>query len=115
MQKAFQVYCDHLRADNVSRVGKWTLVNILRAIGDTKSGLEDEQLVYELTKDRESLGSWRLIENYCSADPCDPQSRKPENISATAKQYELTEVNKIHSSFAVTSNSSIFSLHIEKL
>ncbi|MFT6585315.1 MAG: hypothetical protein ACJAUY_001626 [Cognaticolwellia sp.] len=106
MQKAFQVYCEHLRADNVSRVGKWTLVNILRAIGDTKSGLEDEQLVCELTKDREHLGSWRLIENYCSVDPCDPQSRKPENISVTAKQYELTEVNKIHSSFGVTSEDS---------
>jgi hypothetical protein len=103
MQEAFEPYCEQLRANDVSRVGKWTLVNILRAIGDTKRGLEDDQLVSELTKDREHFGSWRRIENYCSVDPCDPQSQKPENISVTAKEYGETDVNKIYISFGTTS------------
>ncbi|MCL1051679.1 hypothetical protein L2755_18885 [Shewanella abyssi] len=106
MQKSFQFYCEHLRGNDVSRVGKWTLVSILRAIGDTERGLEDEQLVCELIKDEERFGSWRLIENYCSVDPCDPHSQKPENISVTAKKYELTDANKIHISFGVTSDDS---------
>jgi hypothetical protein len=104
MQEAFQPYCEGLRADDVSRVGKWTLVSILRAIGDTERGLEDEQLVSELTKDRKHFGSWRIIENYCSVDPCDPKTQKPENISVTAKKYKSTDANKIHISFGVTSD-----------
>lgn len=103
-KQVFHSFCEQLRREDVSRTGKWTLINILRAIGDTKSGIEDEQLVAELTKDRESLKGWRLIEKYCSADPCDPESKKPQNVSATAKKYEGYDANKIHISFSTTAD-----------
>jgi hypothetical protein len=87
-------YCDKLRNKEVSRVGKWTLVNILRSTGDKNDGLEDEMLVKELTKDNESR-SWRLIENYCSVDPCDPFTVEPSNITKTKESYKNIDVTKL--------------------
>jgi len=88
-------YCNKLRNNEVSRIGKWALVNILRSTGDENDGLEDELLVKELTKDRDYLGSWRIIEDYCSVDPCDPSTTKPSNIAKTKERYKNIDVRKL--------------------
>lgn len=37
----------------------------------------------------------RIIENYCSTDPCDPESLEPENIKETAKACEELDISQI--------------------
>jgi hypothetical protein len=33
--------------------------------------------------------------NYCSTDPCDPESLEPENIKETAKACEELDISQI--------------------
>jgi len=85
-----------LRDADVSTTGKWTLVNILRATGHSDDGKEALSLVEDLTRDRPRFEGWRLIENYCATDPCDPASEEPENVTRTAEQYAALDVSKLH-------------------
>ncbi|MDI1279596.1 hypothetical protein [Methylobacter sp.] len=87
--------CAALRGNGISRSGKWALVTILRATGDSGDDEETRPLVAELTKDRTHFPGWRRIEDYCSTDPCDPTSTEPENIGQTAEQYETIDVSKL--------------------
>ena len=70
-----------------SSVGSWAVVNALRATGDQSDAAEAEKLAEALTKDRETLPGWRLVETYCATDPCDPDAPRPDNIGSTAEQY----------------------------
>jgi hypothetical protein len=97
-----------LRETDVSRTGKWALVSILRATGHSDDGKEAESLVKELTKDRPIFGSWRLIENYCATDPCDPLSGEPENVTGTAEQYAAIDVGKLRQTTGQTSEDHFF-------
>jgi len=72
----------------VSRIGRWALVYVLRGTGDGSDAQEAEQIVEELTKDREPFKGWRLVESYCATDPCDPASEAPTNIGDTACHYK---------------------------
>ncbi len=87
-----------LREADVSTTGKWALVNILRATGHPDDGREAESLVESLTKDRPHSKGWRLIENYCEADPCDPASTQPANLEETAERYAAIDVTKLEQS-----------------
>ncbi|HEY6018986.1 MAG TPA: hypothetical protein VIY48_03565 [Candidatus Paceibacterota bacterium] len=78
-----------LRQNGISNTGRWALVYVLRATGDNSDALEADQLTEELTKDREPFKGWRLIEDYCATDPCDPASEAPENIDKTASNYRV--------------------------
>lgn len=85
-----------LHAVGVSKTGKWALVNILRATGDSRDAAQSEILVEKLTKDRSRHPSaWRLIESYCTTDPCDPASVEPDNIAATTVKYSALDVSQI--------------------
>lgn len=86
---------DFLAQNDTSHTGQWALVAILRGTSTVEDAKREEQLVEELTKDREKFGSWRLVEKYCTADPCDPASTKPDNIDATAKRYGEVNVDEI--------------------
>lgn len=93
---------DQLRASShfltegrVSRTGKWALVTIARAISTPDAGALEDELVAELTADREFRPSWREVERYCSTDPCDPQSERPENIDATSERYLEIDVGEV--------------------
>ncbi|MCK5644955.1 MAG: hypothetical protein KAJ19_29415, partial [Gammaproteobacteria bacterium] len=97
-----------LREANVSTTGKWTLVNILRATGHSDDGKEDRSLVKDLTKDRPHYEGWRLIENYCETDPCDPASEQPENVTRTAEQYLAIDVSKLRQSVGQGSEDHFF-------
>lgn len=85
-----------LTDEGVSKTGKWALINILRATGDSSDAAESEVIYKYLTKDLPPLpGGWRLIETYCSTDPCDPDSIEPENVKATALKYANIDINQI--------------------
>ena len=84
---------DILRTDSVSPTGKWALVKILWATGDPHDAHDAQQLTEQLTNDREERpGRWRLVENYCESDPCDPSSGRPSNIGRTSKNYTQIDV-----------------------
>ena len=83
------------RADDSSPTGKWALVSILYGTGDDDDAREASALVKTL---REPWWpeSWRLVETYCSVDPCDPASEKPDNVAKTAIDYQKIDVTQLH-------------------
>ena len=93
-----KIFC----AADMSGTGQWTSVYLLRATGDSDDAKAAEEMIEELTKDRERRPSWHLIENFCATDPCDPSSPRPENIDATAEKYAALEVSTLrrHMSWA---------------
>ena len=78
-----------------SSVGDWAVVKALRATGEVSDAADAEQLAEVLTSDRDRISSWRLIENYCATDPCDPEEVRPDNIANTATQYRNMLVDKV--------------------
>ena len=82
------------RAD-VSRVGTWALIVLLEATGEPGDAREAEELRAKVS-DCHKPRSWRLVEEYCSCDPCDPTATKPMNIAGTARQYETIDVSSLY-------------------
>ncbi len=88
---------DDLKGAEVSATGRWARAGLLRATGDLSDAKEATTLIEDLTKDQERPRGWRLIENYCASDPCDPASERPANIDRTAGKYPAIDFTKIHS------------------
>lgn len=88
---------DELTGDDVSTTGQWTRAGLLQSTGSLDDAKEATALIEELTKDRQKFPGWRLIENYCATDPCDPSSERPPNIDETARKYPTIDFSKIHS------------------
>ncbi|WP_146010333.1 hypothetical protein [Acidimangrovimonas sediminis] len=76
-----------LTQDETSRTGRWALVAVLRGISTAEEADLEERLVVELIKDRPKFEGWRLVEKYCATDPCDPLSKRPDNLDETAERY----------------------------
>ncbi len=89
---------EFLRAPDVSRTGKWTLVHILRATAAKDDAVYEHALVEELTADREHFEGWRLVEKYCATDPCDPEAERPDNIEKTSQRYLEIQLDKVRAS-----------------
>jgi len=87
--------CDLFEGADVSRTGKWALANLLQSTGDPEDAARAQVLVNELTVDTEKFEGWRLVEQYCATDPCDPGSLKPGNIAKTAENYAAIDVSEI--------------------
>lgn len=83
------------RQEDTSRTGKWALVTLLRSTGDPEDAKQARILTEDLTSDRDLPHSWRLVENYCATDPCDPASERPDNMSRTAQSYQSVDVSRI--------------------
>ena len=83
------------READASRVGTWALIVLLRATGEPGDAGEAEELTAK-TSDFEPRGGWRLVEKYCSFDPCDPSASKPTNVADTARQYEAIDVSSLY-------------------
>jgi len=98
-----------LRETDISAVGKWALVYILRATGHPDDSYDAAILVEELTKDRPTIKGWRLVEKYCETDPCDPTSIEPENMAQTAKQYSAIDVSLLSQGMGNSSEDHYFS------
>ncbi len=84
------------RADDSSRTGKWALVSILNGTGDEDDERKASALVKTLWDPRPWPKGWRLVEDYCSVDPCDPASEKPTNVVKTATDYQKIDVTQLH-------------------
>ncbi len=80
---------------HVSRAGQWALVYVLRITGDSDDARKADKLAEDLTKDREKFQGWRLVEDYCASDPCDPSSEEPQNIDATVEKYRGIDIAQI--------------------
>jgi len=100
--------CESLRDNNVSPAGKWALVAILRSTGDAGDDEEAQSLATELTKDRPRFPNWKLIEDYCATDPCDPTSTEPGNIGQTAERYGAIDVSQLRLVMGQTSEDLFF-------
>ena len=81
------------RADT-SRVGTWALIVLLRATGDPDDAREAEELLAKISDFKPR--SWRLVETYCSSDPCDPSTLKPMNVEDTAHRYEAIDASALY-------------------
>ena len=88
---------DVFRQEDTSKTGKWALVNMLRSTGDPEGAEQAKFLTDDLTPDRDPPINWRLAEDYCAADPCDPTSERPDNIQRTTQRYRDIDVSKIRS------------------
>jgi hypothetical protein len=97
-----------LRQNGISNIGRWALVSVLRATGDSSDAQEAEQIAEELTKDRESFKGWRRIEGYCATDPCDPEAEAPENIDKTASNYRAINPAELHLFMGYSNNDHFF-------
>ena len=82
------------READVSNVGTWALVVLLRATGDLDDACEAEELRARISDFKPR--NWRLVEEYCSSDPCDPSASKPMNIADTARHYEAIDVSSLY-------------------
>jgi hypothetical protein len=96
--------------DNSSTVGKWATVEILRATGAVDDAKIAEDLANWLTRDREKFEGWSRIGDYCSVDPCDPDTREPENVSQTAKQYRTIDPTKLATHMGQGSEDHFFNM-----
>jgi hypothetical protein len=86
---------ESLRGPTISETGQWALVYLLSATGASPDAEEAESIFEILTRDRQKYPGWRLVENYCATDPCDPNSPRPDNIAATAVKYAAIDVSKL--------------------
>lgn len=91
-----------------SSVGRWTRVGILFGTGDVGDAKEGECISDELTRDRERFAGWALRETYCSVDPCDPGTVRPENVIATAQNYRQIDPGKVATSFGISEQDHFF-------
>ena len=83
-----------LNSSSNSSVAQWAYIRILCATGETNDANFAENLAKQLRDDAYYEG-WRRIENYCSTDPCDPESLEPENIKETAKACKDLDISQI--------------------
>lgn len=86
---------EHLLGLNPSQTGQWATVTIQRATGDPDDAGKARNHVDELVRDRKKFVNWRLLEQYCAVDPCDPTSVIPENVTKTIETYARVDVNKL--------------------
>lgn len=91
-----------------SSVGRWTRAGILFGTGDVSDAQEGAYISDELTHDRKRFGGWSLRETYCSVDPCDPGTARPENFIATVQKYRQIELGKVATSLGLSEQDRFF-------
>jgi hypothetical protein len=101
-KKALLEEARFLREKGTSESGRWALIEILRAIGDTQSSSEASDYVAKLRPDHEHQKGWRLIEDYWDTDPCDPDAFEPTTLNATTDKYFQLEKGPFRQSRGMT-------------
>ena len=100
-----------LRARGVSEEGKWALVRVLRATGDRGDAIEADGLSERLSEgEHQVTGQWRLVEEYCATDPCDPGSVRPSNVDKTAANYSELEFGVLDKDGRMSRSSLFFDM-----
>lgn len=92
-----------------STTGSYALSKVYSVTGDS----EDETCAVEIRnklrrKDLPFFGRSRLIEKLCSVDPCDPNSRLPEEIQSTSERVLAMDVGELRASRENTMELSLF-------
>ena len=82
------------RKTDASNVGTRALVVLLLATGDPDDANEAVELTPRISDSK--ARNWRLIEEYCSSDPCDPSASKPMNVAATAHRYAAIDATALY-------------------
>ncbi|GAA5003016.1 hypothetical protein GCM10023206_06320 [Acinetobacter puyangensis] len=93
-----------LNSSDNSIVAQWAYIRILYATGESSDAKFAEHLAKQLRNDAYS-GEWRRIENYCSTDPCNPESLEPENIVKAIQVCNELDVSQIWNDLNQTSKS----------
>ena len=83
------------RRPDATKLGTCALVGLLRMTGDPEDAREADELAARISDSKPMRG--RLIEQYCSTDPCDPLAPKPSNVSDTARRYDTVDVQGLYS------------------
>ena len=94
VRAALSKECAAFRSADVSNVGNWALIVLLRATGDPGDASEAEELTAKVSDFKPR--SWRLVEEYCSSDPCDPSASKPTNVASTAEKYDTIDTLSLY-------------------
>ena len=84
-----------LEGGDTSRAGRWALVTLLRSTGDEEDGSSADRLVRQLS-DWDGGETWRLVEDYCASDPCDPSALEPDNLVEAIECYDKLDVEQLH-------------------
>ena len=98
-----------LQGDDTSRAGRWALVRLLRATGDPEDAGSADGLVRQLS-DWDGGEAWRLVEQYCASDPCDPSASKPDNLVEAVNYYDELEMGRLHPAMGQTKADHMFSM-----
>lgn len=98
-----------LQGDDTSRAGRWALVRLLRATGDPEDASSADRLVRQLS-DWDGGEAWRLVEQYCASDPCDPSSSKPENVAEAVKYYDKLDMGRLRPDMGQTQEDHLFGM-----
>jgi hypothetical protein len=104
-----------LQEADTSPAGKWALVYLLRSVATIEDARRERALIEELTADREHLEGWRLVENYCATDPCDPGSEEPENIGPTAEKFAQLEPASLSAAEGMTQDDHFLDMALPGL
>lgn len=96
-----------LAHSDVSVSGRWTRIHILRATGHIEDALKAAELAKNLG---ESSGrQWRLVEDLCATDPCDPGAQRPDDFVATHR-YDAISFDNLDEVARIPRGNVIFNL-----
>jgi hypothetical protein len=98
--------CENLRIENVSETGKWALLRILRATGDSKDDQEANMLYEELTKNRPQRFENENAKN--AIEPCDTSATSPANLNEIAERYTNLDVTTLRQVMGQTQQDRVF-------
>ena len=114
-REAILVQTAFLQQNETSETGKWALVYLLRGTATVEDSLSAKKLVDVLTADRKKYKNWRLVENYCATDPCDPNSEEPKNIGKTAQDITKLNISALSAHESVTSDDHLLHMVLPSL
>ncbi|PAU72431.1 hypothetical protein [Vreelandella alkaliphila] len=98
--------CKDLTTDSISKTGKWALLRILRATGDSGDDQEASILYKELTQDRQMPpGPFPTKEKI---EPCDPLATPPANLDNIVQRYQSLDITALRQSMGQAHQDLVF-------
>ena len=84
------------RTDDTSRAGKWSLVSMLYATGHEDHSKEAFAIRDALRKELNLPDShFNHLERICATDPCDPSSKRPDNVGPSIRGFSKIDTGKL--------------------
>ncbi len=94
---------------DISRTGLWTLVHTWSAIDSEDLANKADALAEPLFPEdlKPYRKGWRLIENYCETDPCDPAAPAPSNIANAVAELNKADFSRLYRGLFATQESHL--------